>query len=936
MPKFGSFLISVFSLTLFAGLAFGVRPPVPMGPGEFQTGKQFAVGVGPAAIAFGDVNNDGKQDLAVANLGSNSVSVLLGNGDGTFQPKKNTGTVPSPIGVGLADFNSDGKLDLVTVQNNGSTVDILLGKGNGTFGIPTTLTAAGGCTSLVVGDFNGDTKSDIAVGCTAGITIFLSNGDGTFQAAKISTVSASFPIAAADLNKDNKLDLMVPGGTQNSAISVLLGNGDGTFQPVLQTPVQADPVSVAAGDFNKDGKLDLAVGNGNFAGITTLIGNGDGTFQVGGGSSIDAAQVTSVSTGDFNADGIADVAGVGPTTNGIVDYMGNGTNLLTGPVYYGSSVTPTAMVLVDVNGDKKLDMAVVNTVGDVSGGVGSVTIILGVGNGFFQGARAFPVGPGTCAINCTTPSIATADFNGDGFLDLVAANQQDNVLNLLLGNGDSTFQAHLDFPVTGLTPSSLAVGDFNKDGKMDVAVADQCTPNINCDASAGSISVFLGNGNATFQNAVDLSTGGENPVWIVSADFNKDGNLDLAISAAGDCTVKVLLGNGNGTFNSPLSTSLPACGNGMFVAADFNNDGVMDVAVVEPNAFALLLGNGDGTFQPGVSTASTGAEGLVAADFNKDENFDLAVSEGQGVNIYLGNGNGTYQAAKFFAADVLSDSVATDDFNGDGIPDLAMGASPAVDVLLGKGDGTFNPFISYPAGGSAYTASGAPLVTSDFNRDGSKDILVAYQQTGLNTNVFEIFNNTGGNRLTLTSTPNPSSFGQTITLSATVTATGTISGRPAPTGTIMFFDGTTLLSTVTMTNSKATFMTSSLSTGTHNLTAVYSGDSFYNPNTSSVVKQTVNKASTTTTVTSSQNPSTFGQPVTFTANVKSSTTGTPTGTVTFKDGTKVLGSGSLNGSGQAMFTTSSLARGTHSITAVYKGDTNFKTSTSPVLTQTVN
>jgi hypothetical protein len=468
----------------------------------------------------------------------------------------------------------------------------------------------------VVGDFNGDTKNDIAVGCSSGITIFLSNGDGTFQDAKISAVTASLPLAAADVNKDNKLDLMVVNG---SVISVLLGNGDGTFQAAKNTPPQPDPLSVGSGDFNKDGKLDLIVGNGNFSGMTLLIGNGDGTFQLGGtGAAIDAAAVISVATGDFNGDGISDAAGVGPSTNGVIDYMGNGTTSLTGPVYYGSSVTPTAMLAIDLNGDKKLDLAVVNTVGDVAGGVGSVTIILGVGNGFFQGARAFPVGPGTCATNCTTPSMATADFNGDGFLDLVAANQQDNVLNLLLGNGDSTFQAHIDFPVTGTTPNSLAVADFNKDGKMDVVVSNQCTPNVTCDVSAGSLSLFLGNGNATFQSAVDLSTGGENPAWVAAMDFNNDGNLDLAVSAAGDCTVKVLLGNGNGTFKSPLSTSLPGCGNGMLVVADFNNDGKMDVAVSEANAFALLLGNGDGTFQPGTTTASTGSEGLVATDLNKD------------------------------------------------------------------------------------------------------------------------------------------------------------------------------------------------------------------------------------------------------------------------------------------------------------------------------
>jgi len=107
-----------------------------------------------------------------------------------------------------------------------------------------------------------------------------------------------------------------------------------------------------------------------------------------------------------------------------------------------------------------------------------------------------------------------------------------------------------------------------------------------------------------------------------------------------------------------------------------------------------------------------------------------------------------------------------------------------------------------------------PIITSNFNRDGSKDILIAYQQTRINTNVFEIFNNTGGNRITFTVTPNPSSFGQTVTLLATVTATQQRSGHPAPTGIIMFMDGTTLLGTVTLNKSKATFSTSTLSVGT--------------------------------------------------------------------------------------------------------------------------
>jgi hypothetical protein len=208
------------------------------------------------------------------------------------------------------------------------------------------------------------------------------------------------------------------------------------------------------------------------------------------------------------------------------------------------------------------------------------------------------------------------------------------------------------------------------------------------------------------------------------------------------------------------------------------------------------------------------------ATSTKTAKLDLAVALGSGVDVFLGNGDGTFRAAILDSTDALANSVVSDDFNQDGIPDLALGASPAVDVLLGKGDGTFNAFISYPAGGSSYTGSGQPIITSDFNRDGSKDILIAYQQTGINTNVFEIFNNPGGNRITFTSTSNPSPFGQTVTLSATVTATESISGRPAPTGTIMFMDSTTLLGTTV---------------GNHSIGAVYKGDSNYKTITSSVL-----------------------------------------------------------------------------------------------------
>jgi cyclophilin family peptidyl-prolyl cis-trans isomerase len=186
------------------------------------------------------------------------------------------------------------------------------------------------------------------------------------------------------------------------------------------------------------------------------------------------------------------------------------------------------------------------------------------------------------------------------------------------------------------------------------------------------------------------------------------------------------------------------------------------------------------------------------------------------------------------------------------------------------------------------------------------------------------------------STTGPTVFGQSVVLTASVTPVS--SGSGTPTGTVTFMDGTTALGTGTLDSTgTATFTATTLSVGTHSLTAVYGGGGIFNGSTSSAATQTVNQASTTTIVTSSSNPSTATQSVTFTATVTAVAPGggTPTGSVTFMDGTTTLGTGTLDSNGQATFQTSSLTMGTHTITAVYGGTSDFTTSTSTALTQMV-
>ncbi|MFR9791020.1 Ig-like domain repeat protein [Streptomyces sp. MB22_4] len=187
---------------------------------------------------------------------------------------------------------------------------------------------------------------------------------------------------------------------------------------------------------------------------------------------------------------------------------------------------------------------------------------------------------------------------------------------------------------------------------------------------------------------------------------------------------------------------------------------------------------------------------------------------------------------------------------------------------------------------------------------------------------------------TLTSAPDPSVFGEPKTLTATVTAVPP--GAGTPTGTVDFFDGATLLGTATLSGGTATFTTSALTVGSHSLTAVYSGDADFTGSTSPVDIQTVTQAASTTTLTSAPDPSAFGEAKTLTATVTAVPpgAGTPTGTVDFFDGATLLGTSTLVG-GVATFTTSALAVGSHSLTAVYSGDAEFSGSTSPVDVQTV-
>ena len=312
-------------------------------------------------------------------------------------------------------------------------------------------------------------------------------------------------------------------------------------------------------------------------------------------------------------------------------------------------------------------------------------------------------------------ALATGDFNGDGRLDLVVANSGANTVSILLGNGDGTFAAPVDYPA-GLQPVSVAVGDFNGDGNLDIAVANQAN---------NTVSVLLGNGQGVFASGTPYPTG-NSPVAVTVADLNGDGTLDLAVANQADNTISILLGNADGTFNAHVDYQAGPSPSAL-VAADFNADGKLDL--VAANDFAngtvsVLLGNGDGTLRPPVAYATGDSVALAAADFNGDGKLDLAAVNQveQSLSVLLGNGDGTFQPAQTKLLELSPAGLAIGDMNADGTVDVAVAnsADNTISILFGYDNGGFRDPVDFDV------ASGPVAVAlGDFNGDGSLDLAAA-------------------------------------------------------------------------------------------------------------------------------------------------------------------------------------------------------------------
>ncbi len=372
-------------------------------------------------------------------------------------------------------------------------------------------------------------------------------------------LTASVP--AADVATAGTALVTVDNGTgtvSNAAYFQVVKNGFTAAYSKIDYASDLTPNDVTTTEFTTSGHLDLATATGNDT-ISVLLGNGTGTF---------------------------------PTH-----------------VQYAVPGNPYAIIHGDFNGDGKQDIATADQYSS------QASVLLGNGDGTFQGHKEYATAVGGAPV-----ALATADLNGDGYLDLVVVNYKTNNVSVLLGNGDGTFKTHVEY-ATGNGPMGVAIGDLNGDGKLDLVVAN---------STDNTVSVLLGNGDGTFQTAVPYATA-NTPTCVVLGNFTTSDTLDVAVATSGKL-LSVLLGNGNGTLQNAVNYSIGA-GAVALAAADMTSSGKLSLITANEtdNTTSVLVGNGNGTFKSQSVFPTNGAPvGLAIGDFNQNGKLDIAAADNTG------------------------------------------------------------------------------------------------------------------------------------------------------------------------------------------------------------------------------------------------------------------------------------------------------------------
>jgi hypothetical protein len=693
-------------------------------------------------------------------------------------------------------------------------------------------------------------------------------------------------------------------------------------------------------DVNGDGKPDLLVANAHDAepansSLMVFLGNGNGDFQLAGGYSYGGVAYSfpaaNVMTADLNGDNNLDVFVIScnpgntrscSTEKGLASaLLGNGDGTFQAAHTYivGNTLldTPPA-VIADVNRDSRPDLIVANLGASNPDGEGSAEVLLGNGDGTFQPAATYYSGAPEAS------SIAIADLNGDRLPDLVLAHNapfDNGTVGILLGKGDGTFEpAHLySAPGGRVSALGITITDLNGDRRPDIVVASECLNGC----AAGSVNVLLGNGDGVFQAAQTYFSVGHSIYGLAVADTNGDGKPDLLVTSGSN--MGVLLNNGGAP---PTKLTLVS-------SAEV-------VPVLQPLTYTATLSPQTGNAGTGTITFLDGFDvlGILPPDASP---LAIRVSH---------HTIGTHHIKAVYSGELNTASGSVSSLNEKvlGISRTAITASQSSSLLSELVTFTANVTSKYgwiPDGELVTFFDGSTPLASVALRGQQ----VSYATSSLPAGAHVIKATYRGNAdfigsfavvkqfvighpttTTLASSLNPSIYGQKVTWMAAVSGTST------PTGTVTFkssqLGSTFTLGTAPLNASGVATLTRSnlMATYPYPITAVYLGDAVNASSTSAVLNQIIKPTTSAASITSSANPSTRGQAVTFTATVTSPTVNV-TGPVTFTAGNAVLGTAQLT-RGKATFTTSALPTGSTTVKVTYPWNSNVAKSSASLL-QTV-
>jgi hypothetical protein len=768
------------------------------------------------SVAVTDLNGDGKPDVAVTCYYSSTsyygygtrqgfVAVLMGNGNGSFGPATDYATGEDSDGIAVADFNHDGKPDLAVPNLSSDTISVLRGNGDGTFQSAVNFQGGSGPARIVAADFNGDGFPDLAVSdiYSSSVGVLLNTGNGTFGSLTgFGTVTYPASLAAVDINGDGKPDLVTGslyrsyyGTTLTTNLTVLLNSGSGSFASGQNISSGGSlPFSIVGGDLNGDGAPDLAVADEYSGDIAILLNQqmtGATTVPVGAASAshfavtAPAGAVVGAATG-FTVTALDQFNNTATGYTGIVSFSSNPAGALlpaNSPLVSGVGTFSSTFL---TTGNQTL--SVMDSVSSsITGVSGAITVTDPVTHFLFSTASTASAGHGFAITVTAQDALNNPVIGYTGTVRFTSSDSQAVIpINATLNNGVGAFSVTLKtagsqtliaadtlasnitgtstvlvsalaashFGVSGI-PGSITAGTafrftvaaedpFNNivtgySGTVHFASSDSLATlpaNTTLVSGVGAFSCTLkvsGSQTLTITNASSSANFvqpagspivvGNGPDAVAVGDFNGDSKLDLAVANYNDNTVTIELGNGDGTFQTGATYQVGANPSAIAVGS-FSHNGKLDLVVVNQsaNTVSLLRGNGDGSFGLATNYAvGVYPSQVTVADVNGDGNPDLVVANQNSgtVSVLLDNGNGTFQSAVTYAVGGQPQGVVAADLNHDGKLDLVVAneGTNNVSVLLGNGNGTFAPATNFGAGFHP-----VHIAIGDFNGDGNLDL----------------------------------------------------------------------------------------------------------------------------------------------------------------------------------------------------------------------